>query len=128
MHIRLHWKTYFPTALWPIQLKYVSLHYLDAPRDSRGVSKNSQFFLQIKLLSSCAKIVINSKNLKNVKKRHFFDIFSKFLSFGPNFSAPNYQIQTQWMILLLHTSVGPRASKYLYLKNISAVLWMVAPT
>ena len=29
------------------------------------------------------------------------EVFSNFLGFGPNFNAPNHQIQTQWMISLL---------------------------
>jgi len=40
---------------------------------------------------------------KNVKNDGISTGFLKFLGFGPNFSAPNYQIQTKWIITLLYT-------------------------
>ena len=38
---------------------------------------------------------------KNVKNDGISTGFLKFLGLGPNFNAPNYQIQNQCMILLL---------------------------
>ena len=61
----------------------------------------------------------------------FFHESCLFLSFGPKCSAPKYQIRTQWIISLLQTPLGVLgASKqwsYLYLKNISADFWILAP-
>ena len=47
------------------------------------------------------KLKKTSEMTRKTSKIMFFDTFSKFLSFEPNFSALNFQIQTQWIILLL---------------------------
>ena len=60
--------------------------------------------LSSNLMVWCAKIGSKTKNpWKTIKKPSYFDVF---LSFWPNFSAPNYQIWTQWMISLLQTPLG----------------------
>ena len=109
------------------------------PQGSQGCLEKQNHPLSSNLVVWCAKIEPKTKkSLKNlridkriVKNDDILTSFLKFLGFGPNFSAPNYQIQTQWIILLLWTPLGTLgASKqwsYLYLKNISAVLWMLAP-
>ena len=52
---------------WLYGLKIHSLHCWCAPRGPRGVKK-SELFLQIKLLSSCAKIDPKSQNLQKTLK------------------------------------------------------------
>ena len=64
--------------------------------------------LSLNLVVWCAKIGPKTKKLwKTVKKPSFLtcffvnsEVFRTFLVFWPNFSAPNHQIQTQWIILL----------------------------
>ena len=102
---------------------------------SQGYLQKQNHLLSSNLVVWCAKIGPKSQNVHKTsemtRKTTKNDGFLKFLSFGPNFSAPNCQIQTQQTISLLQTPLGTlRASKqwsYLYLKNISAVFWLVAP-
>ena len=78
------------------------------PQDSQGCLEKWNHPLSSNLVVWCAKIGPKTKKLqKTVKKSPFLTFFcqfwgfSNFLGFGPNFSAPNHQIRTQWMILLL---------------------------
>ena len=84
------------TALTVIGLLIlVSLHYFDVPRAPRGVLRSGIIhWVQILWFGA---LKLDPKPIKNM----FFDTFLKFLGFEPNFSASNYQIQTQWTILLL---------------------------
>ena len=77
-----------------------------------GVSREAKLSIEFEFLVWCNKIGTKTKKLqKTVKKSSFFGVFLVisshfwsflfFLGFWLNFSAPNYQIQTQWIILLL---------------------------
>jgi hypothetical protein len=59
----------------------------------RQHSKNSWYIFQM-------QITLLLWRPQDPQGCHFWS-FSNFLGFGPNFSAPNYQIWTQWIILLL---------------------------
>ena len=83
------------------------------PQGSHGCLEKQNHPLSLNLVVWCAKIGPKTKKVrktseltKKCQKWWFFDTFLKFLGFGPNFRAPNYQIQTQWMILLLYTPLG----------------------
>ena len=75
----------------------------------QGCLEKQNYPLSSNLVVWCAKIGPKTKKVqktskmtrKNFKEWWFFITFSKFLGFGPNFSTPNYQIWTQWMILFL---------------------------
>jgi hypothetical protein len=75
--------------------------YMDAPPGVPGVSKNEIFFVEIKLLSSCAKIDPKRQNLSKLKKTYQKTLFSytflNILQFGVNLSAPNLKWRVKWM-------------------------------
>ena len=73
------------------------------PQGSLGCLEKQNHPLSENLVVWCAKIEpkTNQERLKNlridrqnVKNDDILTGFLKFLDFGPNFSAPNYQIQT----------------------------------
>ena len=79
------------------------------PQGAQGCLEKQNYPLNSNLVVCCAKIGPKTQKLqKNHQKififccfsRHFWGFFN-ILGFRSNFSAPNYQIQTQWMILLL---------------------------
>jgi hypothetical protein len=84
------------------------------PQSPQGCLEKRNHPMRLNLVVWCTTIWLKTKNVqnnfrndkKNVRKWWFSDTFSKFLALWPNFSAPNYQIQTQWMILLLYTPLG----------------------
>ena len=63
---------------------------MDTPAGVPGVSKNHNFFLQINMLRSCAKIEPKLKKLrKTAKTEKKSDGFSNFLQFRLNLSTTN---------------------------------------
>ena len=68
--------SHFPKTQWPDQLILVSFQITPLLRCPQGPQ-------------GCLEKKNCPLNLKNNKKWWFFDGFLKFLSFGPNFSAPN---------------------------------------
>ena len=77
-------------AQWPYGLKNHSLHYWGAPRGPRGVKKSH--FLQIKLLSSFAKIDPKWQKLQKafkignkIVKNHVFLHFFKYSSISAQY-------------------------------------------
>ena len=81
------------------------------PQGPQGCLDKQNYPLSLNLVVWCAKIGPKTKKLREtVKKPSFLTCFFcqfwgflNFLGFGSNFSAPNYQIQTLWIILLLWT-------------------------
>ena len=79
------------------------------PQGSKGCLEKQNHSLSWNLVVWCPKIGPKTKKVwktseltkKNVKNYGILTGFLKFLGFGSNFSSPNYQIQTQWIILLL---------------------------
>ena len=78
------------------------------PQGFQGCLEKRNYPLSSNLVVWCPKIGPKTKKVrktseltKKCQKWWFFNSFLKFLGFGPNFSTPNYQIRTQWMISLL---------------------------
>ena len=83
-----------------------------APRGPRGVKK-SEFFLQIKLLSFCARIAPKRQKLRKIvkiekkcQKTLFSQSISNILQFGGNISTPNLNWRVQWTLAHLLTPQG----------------------
>ena len=97
-----------PKNSWNIfQIQITPLFW--RPQGPQGCLEKQNCPLSSNLAVWCAKIGPKTQKLKkkNVENQisccfscHFWG-FLKILAFKSNFSAPNYQIWTQWMILLL---------------------------
>ena len=92
---------------------------IDAPPGVPGVSNNQNFFLQIKLLNSCARIDPKRQNFENVSKLKkktcqktlFSYTYLNILQFGVNLSAPDLKWHVQWMQEHLLTPLAPLAAR-----------------
>ena len=78
------------------------------PQEPHGCLEKQNHPLSSNLVVWSTKIGHKTKKLwKTVEKHQFWHFFGQFwgflntLGFRSNFSAPNYQIPTQWIILLL---------------------------
>ena len=101
----------FTVAVWT-QNPFTPL--LTRPQGSQGCQKIRIIFLQIKVLSSCAKIAQkrhklqkSSKLKEKCQKTLFSQTFSNILQFGGNLSAPNLKWHVQQILVHLLTPLAP---------------------
>ena len=90
---------------------------IDAPPGVPGVSKN-KIFLQIKLLSSCAKIDPKLQKLQKTfkienrcQKTMFSYTFSNTPQIGLNISSPKYQNIVKGVLLDILTPLAPLGTR-----------------
>ena len=99
----------------PVQTLFLFKSIWTRSQGSQGCQKIRISFLQIKLLSLCAKIALKRHKLqktvriekKNVKKTLFYQSILNILQFGGNISAPNLKWQVQWTLAHVLTPQGP---------------------
>ena len=103
-HFFARWRQH-PQNSWNIfQIQITPL--FRHPQGPQGCPEKQNYPLSTNLVVWRAKIGPKTKKVRKpsemTRKTSENDgFFSKFLGFWPNFSAPNYQLRTQWTISLL---------------------------
>ena len=100
-------RRHHPKSSWNIfQVQITPL--LWCPQGPQGCLEKRNCPLSSNLAVWCPKIGPKTQNFSKKHQKTIFccvlvisEVFLNILTLRPNFSAPNYQIQTQWMILLL---------------------------
>ena len=90
-------RRHHPKFSWNIfQIQITPLLWL--PQSPQGCLEKQNYPLSSNLVVWCTKIWPKTEKLWKIVKKPLFFALSNFLGFWLNFSAPNHQIQTQWII------------------------------